>query len=235
MKLKYPSLTQIPFKFDNFKKRDFDSFFQGENKDLLYFLNTMIKTRGNNSIYIWGPQGTGKTHLLQAACKQANEMDWHVTYIPLEQYRDFSIDILDGLGKLDLVCIDDLEFIIDNIEWQQRVTLLFNEIRDNKNSIIISSKISPNNIKIDLDDLKSRLVWGHVFKIKAADDELKIKILKKEANERSFNLNDDVVEFLIRRSNRDLTSLIEILDEIDRSSLAAKRKITVPFVKELIS
>ena len=235
MKLKYPSLTQIPFKFDNFKKRDFDSFFLGENKDLLYFLNTMIKTRSNNSIYIWGPQGTGKTHLLQAACKQANEMDWHVTYIPLEQYRDFSIDILDGLGKLDLVCIDDLEFIIDNIEWQQRVTLLFNEIRDNKNSIIISSKISPNNIKIDLDDLKSRLVWGHVFKIKAADDELKIKILKKEANERSFNLNDDVVEFLIRRSNRDLTSLIEILDEIDRSSLAAKRKITVPFVKELIS
>ena len=235
MKLKYPSLTQIPFKFDNFKKRDFDSFFQGENKDLLYFLNTMIKTKSNNSIYIWGPQGTGKTHLLQAACKQANEMDWHVTYIPLEQYRDFSIDILDGLGKLDLVCIDDLEFIIDNIEWQQRVTLLFNEIRDNKNSIIISSKISPNNIKIDLDDLKSRLVWGHVFKIKAADDELKIKILKKEANERSFNLNDDVVEFLIRRSNRDLTSLIEILDEIDRSSLAAKRKITVPFVKELIS
>tara|TARA_B100001741_G_scaffold308555_1_gene304956 strand:+ start:318 stop:1025 length:708 start_codon:yes stop_codon:yes gene_type:complete len=235
MKLKYPSSTQIPFKFDNFKKRDFDSFFQGENKDLLYFLNTMIKTRSNNSIYIWGPQGTGKTHLLQAACKQANEMDWHVTYIPLEQYRDFSIDILDGLGKLDLVCIDDLEFIIDNIEWQQRVTLLFNEIRDNKNSIIISSKISPNNIKIDLDDLKSRLVWGHVFKIKAADDELKIKILKKEANERSFNLNDDVVEFLIRRSNRDLTSLIEILDEIDRSSLAAKRKITVPFVKELIS
>ena len=234
MKLKYPSLTQIPFKFDNFKKRDFDSFFQGENKDLLYFLNTMIKTRSNNSIYIWGPQGTGKTHLLQAACKQANEMDWHVTYIPLEQYRDFSIDILDGLGKLDLVCIDDLEFIIDNIEWQQRVTLLFNEIRDNKNSIIISSKISPNNIKIDLDDLKSRLVWGHVFKIKAADDELKIKILKKEANERSFNLNDDVVEFLIRRSNRDLTSLIEILDEIDRSSLAAKRKKTVPFVKELI-
>ena len=235
MKLKYPSSTQIPFKFDNFKKRDFDSFFQGENKDLLYFLNTMIKTRSNNSIYIWGPQGTGKTHLLQAACKQANEMDWHVTYIPLEQYRDFSIDILDGLGKLDLVCIDDLEFIIDNIEWQQRVTLLFNEIRDNKNSIIISSKISPNNIRIDLDDLKSRLVWGHVFKIKAADDELKIKILKKEANERSFNLNDDVVEFLIRRSNRDLTSLIEILDEIDRSSLAAKRKITVPFVKELIS
>ena len=195
----------------------------------------MIKTKSNNSIYIWGPQGTGKTHLLQAACKKANEMDWHVTYIPLEQYRDFSIDILDGLGKLDLVCIDDLEFIIDNIEWQQRVTLLFNEIRDNKNSIIISSKISPNNIKIDLDDLKSRLVWGHVFKIKAADDELKIKILKKEANERSFNLNDDVVEFLIRRSNRDLTSLIEILDEIDRSSLAAKRKITVPFVKELIS
>jgi DnaA family protein len=79
------------------------------------------------------------------------------------------------------------------------------------------------------------LVWGQVYKIKSPNDELKIEILRKKAAERSFQLGNDVAEFLIRRSNRDLNSLIEILDEIDRSSLAAKRKVTIPFIKELIS
>jgi DnaA family protein len=235
MKLKPTSLSQIPFEFGNFQKRDFASFVQGENQVLLYFLNTIIKKEKNDCLYIWGPQGTGKTHLLQAACKQANEINYQVTYIPLRQHKDFSPEMLNGLGKLDLICVDDLEFISDNVEWQQRLTLLFNEIRDNHNSMIISSAISPKNINIELNDLKSRLVWGQVYKIKPPNDELKIEILKKKATERSFELSNDVVEFLIRRSDRDLNSLIEILDEIDRSSLAAKRKITIPFVKELIS
>ena len=234
MKLKHTSLPQIPFDFNNFKKRDFDSFFQGDNKDLLSFLKIMIKNKKNDSLYIWGQNGVGKTHLLQATCKQLSEMDCRVTYIPLKQYKDFSVDMLNDLGKLDLICLDDLELIINNIDWQKRITLLFNEIRDNQNSIIISSKISPKHIKIDLKDLKSRLVWGHVFKIKPANDELKIKILKKEAIERSFKPNDDVAEFLIRRSDRDLNSLIEVLNEIDRLSLSAKRKITIPFIKELV-
>ena len=138
------------------------------------------------------------------------------------------------MGKLDLICVDDLEFISGNLEWQQRLTLLYNEIRDNNNSIIISSTSSPKNIKIELDDLKSRLVWGQVHKIKPPNDELKIEILKRKASERSFELSESVAEFLIHRTDRDLNSLIKILDVIDHSSLAAKRKVTIPFVKKLI-
>jgi len=235
MKIESTSFSQIPFEFGNFKKRDFASFVEGENQPLIYSLNTIIEKEKSDSLYIWGPTGTGKTHLLQAACKKANEINYHVTYMPLKQYKDFSPEMLDGLGELDLVCVDDLEYISDSIEWQQRLTLLFNEIRDNNNSIIISSAVSPKNINIELNDLKSRLVWGQVYKIKSPNDELKIEILRKKAAERSFQLSNNVAEFLIRRSNRDLNSLIEILDEIDRSSLAAKRKVTIPFIKELIS
>ena len=100
--------------------------------------------------------------------------------------------------------------------------------------MLISSTISPKNINIELSDLKSRLFWGQVFKINPPNDELKMEILMKKATERSFELSNDVVEFLISRKKRDLKSLIEILDQIDHSSLAAKRKITIPFIKELI-
>ena len=234
MNSKRISLPQIPFEFGNFQKIDFTSFIEGENQDLLDFLNTMTKKKKNDCLYIWGSQGTGKTHLLQAACKQADDMNSQVTYIPLKQYEEFDSEIFNGLGKLDLICVDDLEFISGNLEWQQRLTLLYNEIRDNNNSIIISSTSSPKNIKIELDDLKSRLVWGQVHKIKPPNDELKIEILKRKASERSFELSESVAEFLIHRTERDLNSLIKILDVIDHSSLAAKRKVTIPFVKKLI-
>ena len=234
MNSKRISLPQVPFEFGNFQKIDFTSFIEGENQDLLDFLNTMTKKKKNDCLYIWGSQGTGKTHLLQAACKQADDMNSQVTYIPLKQYEEFDSEIFNGLGKLDLICVDDLEFISGNLEWQQRLTLLYNEIRDNNNSIIISSTSSPKNIKIELDDLKSRLVWGQVYKINPPNDELKIEILKRKASERSFELSKSVAEFLIHRTDRDLNSLIKILDVIDHSSLAAKRKVTIPFVKKLI-
>ncbi|MBE19886.1 MAG: DnaA regulatory inactivator Hda, partial [Gammaproteobacteria bacterium] len=219
MNSKHISLPQIPFEFGNFQKIDFASFIEGENQDLLDFLITVTKKKKNDCLYIWGSQGTGKTHLLQAACKQADDMNSQVTYIPLKQHEEFDSEIFNGLGKLDLICVDDLEFISGNLEWQQRLTLLYNEIRDNNNSIIISSTSSPKNIKIELDDLKSRLVWGQVHKIKPPNDELKIEILKRKASERSFELSESVAEFLIHRTERDLNSLIKILDVIDHSSL----------------
>tara|TARA_B100001250_G_scaffold407639_1_gene428728 strand:- start:1172 stop:1879 length:708 start_codon:yes stop_codon:yes gene_type:complete len=234
MNTNHTSSPQIPFEFSNFQKLDFTSFIQGENKYLLDLLNTLTKKERNDCLYIWGSEGIGKTHLLQAACQQADEMNYQVTYIPLKQYKEFDSEILNGLGKLDLICVDDLESIFGNLEWQQRLTLLYNEVRDNNNTIIISSAISPKNIKIELNDLKSRLVWGQVYKIKPPNDELKIEILKKKASERSFELTKSVAEFLIRRTDRDLNSLIKILDVIDHSSLAEKRKVTIPFVRELI-
>ena len=98
MNSKRISLPQIPFEFGNFQKIDFTSFIEGENQDLLDFLNTMTKKKKNDCLYIWGSQGTGKTHLLQAACKQADDMNSQVTYIPLKQHEEFDSEILNDLG-----------------------------------------------------------------------------------------------------------------------------------------
>ena len=231
----HSSLPQIPFQFGNFQQNDLASYLPGENRTILLLLNTIANKESTHSLYLWGSSGTGKTHLLQAVCKQANELNLHVAYIPLKQHKDISPEILHDLGELDLVCIDDLECISGQIEWQQGLTWLYNELRDNHHSLIISADISATNIALEVDDLKSRLSWDQVYQIKSPTDELKIEILKQKAEARSFELSDDVIEFLIRRVDRNLGSLIKILDEIDHASLAAKRKVTVPFVKELIS
>ena len=235
MSLGNSSLTQIPLQFGNFQQNDLASFLPGENQNLLNLLGVIANNESTHCLFLWGSSGTGKTHLLQAACKQANELNLHVAYIPLKQHKDISPEMLHGLGELDLVCIDDLECVSGQIEWQQGLTWLYNELRDNHNSLIISANISPINIALEIEDLKSRLSWDQVYQIKSPTDDLKIEILKQMAEARSFELSDDVIEYLLRRVNRNLGSLIKILDEIDHVSLAAKRKITIPFVKELIS
>lgn len=229
------SLPQIPFQFGNFQQNDFTSFLTGENQELLDLINAISKKGESHRLYLWGVSGTGKTHLLQAACKQASESDLQVAYLPLKQLSEFSPEMLHDLGELDLVCVDDIDSVAGQIEWQQGLVWLYNELRDNEHAMIISANISPTNIELEVDDLKSRLNWDQVLKIKEPDDELKMQILKQKANARSFELSDEVVEFLIRRVDRDLGSLMDVLDKIDHASLAAKRKITIPFVKDLIN
>jgi len=235
MKTASTSVAQIPFQFGDNEQYDLASFLIGENKILLHHLNLIAKNEEPHSLYLWGASGTGKTHLLQSVCKQANEFNLHVAYIPLKQLHEIRVEMLHDLSDLDIVCIDDIENIFGHPEWQQGLTWLYNELRDKQHSLVMSANISPVNIPLEVDDLKSRLSWDQVYAIKHPNDELKIQILKQKAASRSFELGDDVIEFIIRRVDRDLSSLIKILDEIDHASLAAKRKITIPFVKELIS
>tara|TARA_R110000782_G_scaffold17576_10_gene48989 strand:- start:1463 stop:2170 length:708 start_codon:yes stop_codon:yes gene_type:complete len=229
------SVTQIPFQFGNNQQYDLATYLQGENQNLLHLLKSIASNEKPHRLYIWGSKGIGKTHLLQALSKQADELNLHAAYIPLKQLSDISVEILHDLGDLDILCIDDLECIIGHREWQQGLVWLYNELRDNEHSLVMSSNISPTNILLEVDDLKSRLSWDQVFQIKPPSDELKIQILKQKAELRSFELSDDVIEFIIRRVDRDMSTLMGILDKIDHASLAAKRKITIPFVKELIS
>lgn len=228
------SVPQIPFQFGNNQQYDLVSFISDENQDLLHHLNEIANNQNPHAIYLWGMPGNGKTHLLQGVCKQASELNCHVAYIPLKQHEEISVEMLHDLGELDIVCLDDIESIAGKIEWQQGLTWLYNELRDNGHSIIISANTAPQTILLETDDLKSRLSWGQVYQIKPPKEELKIQILKQNAAARSFELGDDVIEYIIRRVDRDLTSLMNLLDEIDHASLAAKRKVTIPFVKELL-
>lgn len=229
------SVAQIPFQFGNNQQHDLVTFLQGENQNLLHLLKSIASNEKPHCHYLWGSKGMGKTHLLQAVSKQADELNLHVAYIPLKQLNDISVEILHDLGDLDIVCVDDLECISGHREWQQGLTWLYNELRDNEHSLVMSANTSPTNILLEVDDLKSRLGWDQVSQIKPPSDELKIQILKQKAELRSFELSDDVVEFIIRRIDRDLGTLIEVLDKIDHASLAEKRKITIPFVKKLIN
>ncbi|MEQ8428689.1 MAG: DnaA regulatory inactivator Hda [Gammaproteobacteria bacterium] len=225
---------QIPLRFGNFQQYDFDSFLPQDNERLFALLAQIATGQSQHHVYIWGPASTGKSHLLQAVCKKASESEMQVAYVPLDHIADFSPEMLHDLGTLDLVCIDALENVVAYRDWQQSLVWLYNELRDNRRSLLIAGRESPQTTRLELEDLRSRLGWDQVFQIRQVNDDIKKGIMKQHAANHAYELPEDVIDFLIHRVDRDMSSLISLLDKLDEASLAEKRKITIPFIKTII-
>ncbi|MCW9024914.1 MAG: DnaA regulatory inactivator Hda [Gammaproteobacteria bacterium] len=207
----------------------FDNFFAGENEALLNALREGTET----SFYFWSATGDGKTHLLQALCHEAVNRHIQPAYIPLNT-PEFTPAILDGLEHFDLVCLDDIQSVIGNDDWEQALFHLYNRIQEQGHRLIISANTAPANLDVRLPDLLSRLSWGLVYQLQSLNDEQKQQVLQQSAQARGMMLNDEVAVYLLKHCPRDMNSLFMLLEKLDRASLQAQRKLTIPFVRQYI-
>ena len=185
-------------------------------------------------LFLWGAASTGKSHLLQAACQQAAEHHCTVAYLPMMVLVDLSPEIFDGLEQMSLVCIDDVQQIAGRAEWEEALFHFYNRVRDAGGRLLVTADVAPSALAVSLPDLQSRLVWGPVLQLNELSDAGKIAALQLRAKGRGFDLPDEVAQFLMRRSVRDMTSLFVLLDRLDEASLVQQRKLTIPFVRGLI-
>jgi len=225
---------QILLPFSRHDRYEFGSYIAGTNQETVEYLLKTLKRESSKNIYLWGKAGVGKTHLLQAVCNAASASGQLYAYIPLIQINEYTPEMLIGLEKLNLVCIDDVDKIAKNAEWETAAFNLFNQLREADTPLIMSSRLNPNSTLVELPDLRSRLSWDMVFYLEPMSEAMKMDALKQRANNRGFELTDEVIEYLIKRINRDTRSLFLWLDELDEQSLIAKKKLTIPFVKQLI-
>ncbi len=207
----------------------FENYFSGGNGEALFALQQCAEGMGEQFIYLWGAQGTGKSHLLQAVCKTAGG----AVYLPLSEKESMTPEMLDGLETMDIVCIDDIDRIAGDEVWETQIFNLFNRIRDTGHRLIISGSAKPTDVKINLPDLVSRLAWGLTLHLQQLNDDDKLSALQLRAGKRGFDLPDNVGRYLLNHNTRDLSSLFDLLDHLDEASLAAQRKLTIPFVKEV--
>jgi DnaA family protein len=155
--------------------------------------------------------------------------------LPLRLLKDWGPQTLEGLEDQALVCIDDIETIAHDAAWEEALFHLYNRIKDKEQGLlIISGNQPPASLPLDLADLRSRLGWGLVIQLNELSDEEKINTLKLHALKRGFYLPESVGQFLLNRCSRDMHALQELLNRLDDASLAAQRKITIPFVKEIL-
>jgi len=224
----------------NVKLRDgfiFDSFYvapESRNAEIVNILQTIFVSKKSQQNIIWGEKSSGKTHLLQACCAKAAEVNCTVSYIPLKEFKNYGIDILEGLSHYNLLVIDDIDEVLGNKGWEIALFNLINITRENKQSLLLSSQQNPRQLDGILPDLASRLIWGGSYQLQLLTDDEKPKALQSRAEQRGFKLNDRVIEYVYRRYPRDIESLMEILNKLDEESFRQKALITVPFAKQIL-
>lgn len=212
----------------------FDNYISGGNVEAVAALRQVAEGRGDQCIFLWGGQGVGKSHLLQAVCRHMTAGELTTVYLPLRQFQELSPSMLHGLETLVAVCIDDIDAIIGIREWEEAIFHLYNKMRDNGGRFVGTGNVAPNDLPLLLPDLRSRLGWGVVFHLRPLSDEEKIAAVQLRARGRGIELPNDVAVFLLRHYQRDTASLFSLLDRLDESSLVTQRRITVPFVREIL-
>lgn len=183
-------------------------------------------------IYLWGGAGTGRSHLLQALCR---EFTGNWMYLPLtELVQDEPASVLEGLDSLDMLALDDLDSVVSQPDWAEQIFHLYNRLQQQGKALIVSANCSPAEIQTPLADLQSRLSAMQVFRLQSLGDKQLQEALKLRARLRGFELPQSVAEYLLRHYPRSIQHQIAFLDQLDAGSLEAKRKLSIPLVKELL-
>lgn len=225
---------QIPLELRLDARLDFTQFYPGGNGEIVSALRRCADDQGEPFLFLWGPRGHGKTHLLHAAGRRAHENSLAVVCLPLREYAHLDPGVLEGLENYDLICLDDVDAIAGERVWEEAVLHQFNRLRRMERRLIVSSPVAPGQLPISLPDLKSRLGWGLALHLQPLDDASKLAALDWRARRLGLELPSAVGQFLLTRCPRDLPSLWALLDRLDRSSLAAQRPLTIPFVKTFL-
>jgi DnaA family protein len=231
---------QLPLGIHLRDSASLDSFLPGPNAELVGVLGRLVGAGASHEQlpvmhFVWGGAGCGKTHLLQGVCRAAASAGHTVAYLPLPDLADGDAGILAGLAGQSLVCLDDVQAIAGRRGWEEALVALCDGIRLNGGRLLASGRHAPPELGLQLRDLSSRLAWGPVYALRALGDEDKLQLLRQRARARGLEMPDEVGRFLMTRGSREIPALMDALDRLDHASLAAQRRLTLPFVREVLA
>jgi len=229
-------IRQIPLSLRLRDTSEFQNYWSGQNRELVDRCRQLAlapASRPADWVFLWGEPGTGKTHLLEAICHAAGSQNGSPMYLSL---RDLAVDawaVLDGIEVNRPICIDDIDAIVGRPEWERGLFGLYERLRVSGGILVAAGRSNPATLRFGLLDLATRLGSGLVYQIHPMSDGEKILALRLRASRRGLEMSDDVGRYLLGRFARDTHSLFALLDRLDTASLAAQRRLTVPFLRSL--
>lgn len=209
----------------------FASFLDDGNETLVATLAGLAAGGEGQGCWLWGAAAAGKTHLLQAVCDRAGDRS---AYLPLDMLAQAGAGMLEGLAMRGLVCIDDIGLVAGDSTWEVALFNLFNELQDAGGQLIVSAGATPRECGFNLADLTSRMTRLPVFQVRTLDEQQRVAALQLRARHRGLELPNETAAYMLKRSRRDMASLYELLDKLDLEALRAQRRLTIPFVRDVL-
>lgn len=229
------SLQQLALQLRLPDRARFDNFHPGPNREAVQQLRAFAGDSAPGSFFLWGRAGEGRSHLLMAAAQQVNEAGGQAFYLSLAGTPLPSPQaVAEGLEGIDLLALDDIDRMAGRREWEEALFALYNRIQQRGGRLLLAAAARPDQCGFLLPDLVSRLQWGLVFGLRPLSDTDRVQALRLRARQRGLELPDEVGRYLIKRYPRDLTSLFTLLERLDVESLQAQRRLTIPFIKQVL-
>ncbi len=204
-----------------------DNFAPGRNAEPLRALRAWLAGSAEATLYLWGPPGSGKTHLLSGGADQARAPAVDVRFLPASELDAAGGDLRTGAW----LAIDDVDTL--SAAGQAALFTLLNRAAQGELRLLMAAAIAPAGLTLR-EDVRTRIAAGLVFQLHPLDDEEKVQALQSHARGRGFDLPPEAVRYLLVHGRRDLRWLLAALDALDRYSLQTRRPITLPLLREVL-
>ncbi len=218
-------MKQIPLAIGPAPIFTFDNFLPGANAAALAHLQALGTAAP--PVFLWGPPGCGKTHVLLALAHDWQQAGAQVAWYDAETCLPWELP-----AQAALLLLDDCERF--DAGQQHAAFALFVEAASHGLSVVACGRWPP--VDLDLrEDLRTRLAWGPTFALQPLSEQEMRAALRLEAERRGILLNAEVIDYLLNRFARDLKHLMRLLDRLDEFSLAAKRAVSVPLLRQMLA
>ena len=219
------AMKQIPLAIGPEPQPTFDNFVPGANAAAVQHLQGLAWPAA--PVYLWGPAGSGKTHLLRALAGRCQAAGGRVGWFDAAQALPWTPP-----SDAAIVVIDRCEAL--GAEAQHAAFALFVDAASQGMQVVAAGRLPPVDLPLR-DDLRTRLAWGHVFALEPLAEAQTRAVLRREADHRGIFLSDEVMDYVLARFERDLSHLMQMLDRLDRFALARARPVTVPLVRQMLA
>ena len=209
----------------------FASFHDAGNEELVAYLSEVADGVAADGCWLAGAPSTGRTHLLQAVCERAGD---EAAYLPMKQLATMGPELVEGLEARAVVCLDDVDVLARDSNWERALFVLYNELQNAGHRLVVSAAMPPREAPFELQDLQSRMSQLPMYAIQPLPDAERAAALQLRARHRGLDLPDDSARYLLSRSRRDMSSLYALLDTLDAEALRTQRRLTIPFVREVL-
>jgi DnaA-homolog protein len=227
-------LNQLPLAIRLRERADYEHFVAGPNAPALEQLKLVGRPGSNGMYWLTGDAGVGKSHLLQATCAAALANGVEAVYLSMSQLRQFGPGTLDGWPGARVVALDEIADVIGDRDWERALFSLYRDIEDRRASLVAAAREPPQRLQFSLPDLSSRLAAAQILTLQRLDDGAQREALRLRARARGLELPEETALYLQRRYRRELSALYELFDTLDEAALRAGRRLTVPFIREVL-